>query len=297
MTSCSLSMVGSLMILLTYVAWEDMRSTVRRMLVFLSLGDFFVALGNLFGVVYDIHANSKSVYCKIQSFITTGFSMYTFLWTMFIGIYMLLIITKRKRTAMKLIPLFHLITLFVPLIIVCVAMAYGALGYSMQSGTRDWCWISDHYMIYQPHFEQPLTSILFWQIVAGKGIEIFAYIVTPIVYLFSRRELGTNESSSLFMDYQILTIQDIDRKLILIPLIFFGARVWGTIRFLGVSTGLTVIKCQFWLAVLQGFGDSAQGFFNAILFVALTRKIRDKFKLLLCCKEEKELESWERFVK
>jgi len=49
------------------------------------------------------------------------------------------------------------------------------------------------------------------------------------------------------------------------------------------------------LLFLQGFGDSGQGFVNAILFVVFTKNVRDSFIRCICCKKAEEVypEDWD----
>jgi hypothetical protein len=81
-------------------------------------------------------------------------------------------------------------------------------------------------------------------------------------------------------------INQIDKKLMLVPLVFILVRIWGTTRFLLVSAG--VIRMDiYWMVVLQGIGDSAQGFANFLLFCVFTKKVRNKYtglvRRLVCC--------------
>ena len=49
--SAVLSIIGSLLIISTYVLWKDLRTTTRRLLVYLSACDFVTALFNLIGLL------------------------------------------------------------------------------------------------------------------------------------------------------------------------------------------------------------------------------------------------------
>jgi len=176
-----------------------------------------------------------------------------------------------------------------PLMIVCFAMAFGALGLDQYSGLVGWCWIADKNEIAWPIFNEDdkAYTLFFWKMVAGKGIEIFTYIFTPFVYILSKRELDfENYDQRLLLNNSVrATLQDTDRKLVLIPIIFVGVRVWGSVRFLIAELLVNNILQVWWLALMQGVGDSAQGWANCILFCIFTRKIREKFVEYLpkCC--------------
>jgi len=47
---------------------------------------------------------------------------------------------------------------------------------------------------------------------------------------------------------------------------------------------LASLEDVYWLAIVQGIADSAQGWMNCILFCITTRKIREKFmEFVECC--------------
>jgi len=287
-SSCSLSICGSILIVLSYVLWKDIRSPLRRLLVYLSITDFLTATGNILGV----SENRDPVICKVQSFVSTSSAISSFLWTMSIAIYLYLVISKRHTFALKMIPLFHMVSWGVPLMLVCFAMGFDALGVDNESGIVGWCWIAEMYYIQWPIFSNLNYTNLFWKLVAGKGIELFTYIFTPIVYILSKRQLDfVNYDQRLLLNNSVrTTLQDTDRKLVLIPLIFVGCRIWGSVRFLAAVWDRNVIVDFYWLAFLQGIGDSAQGWANCFLFCIFTRKIRDKFvdkiQSIFCCSSE-----------
>jgi len=300
-TSCCFSVVGSFIIILSYVLWKDVRSPLRRLLVFLSISDFLTATGNLIGVagVVGEQSNSNSMVCTLQSFISTCSSICSFLWTMSIAIYLYLVISKRHTLALKLIPLFHMVCWGIPLMVISFSMAFGAIGWDYYSGIVGWCWVSDIRLISWPTFDDYNSTVVFWKIIAGKGIELFTYIFTPLVYILSKRELDfENYDQRLLLNTSVrATLQDTDRKLVLIPIIFVGVRMWGTARFLFAAIIGPSVDGIYWLAFMQGVGDSAQGWANCVLFCIFTRKIREKFIECLprvcCCRKKEEEPSCE----
>jgi len=211
--------------------------------------------------------------------------MSSFLWTMSIAIFMYLVISKKHTLAVKLIPLFHMVCWGIPLVIVCFSMAFGVLG---STGAVDWCWINSYEHISWPRFS-PEDTVIFWKMIAGKGIELIACIFTTVTYIISKRKLDIqleDYDQRLYLNTNVrATLMDTDRKLVLIPLIFVGVRVWGSVRFL-----VQPYQDVYWLALVQGVGDSAQGWMNCILFCITTRKIREKFVDSCFCRK-KEVES------
>jgi len=251
---------------------------LRSLLVYLSLADLFTAVGNI-TVLYNYKGDSTV--CLIQSFITTAASICSFLWTMAVATYLYLVISKQHRFALKIINVFHILCWGIPLFLVSFAMGFNALGFDEYSETVGWCWINSANKISWPDWEKP-NKVLFWKILVGKGIEILTYLITPVLYIVSKRILQYDRSQQLLLNTTPrvrVTLQDTDRKLVLIPIVFLFFRIWGSVRF------LTSIYCPGFLffypiALMQGLGDSAQGWANCLLFCFFTTKIRQKFKTL-----------------
>jgi G protein-coupled receptor 157 len=306
----SLSILGTLIIILTYFVWPDIRSTSRQLLVFLSIADMVTATGNSLGAI----THPQGIGCTIQSAFTTTSSLWSFFWTACIALYIFLSVRTsdhtniyhhrgntttsaihhentlnsvgvgyletttlpledKKKETLQLI-IYHLVCWGVPIVIIMFALAFEALGGDTFSTTVGWCWISDQ-VSYQT----------FWSFFTGKGWEIASYIVTFLLYFFTRRKLRaayTTPKARMVMDRA-------DRKLMLVPIVFVFVRIWGTVRYLLLLGNVSADKL-YWLAVVQGIGDSAQGFANFLLFCVFTPKIRKKFQASLCgwCKCRKD---------
>jgi len=270
--SCGLSMIGSLLIIISYYHWPDIRSTLRQLLLYLSITDFIIAVGNMVGIFLEHKERTDSLLCKSQSFLTTGASLSSFLWTMSIATYLYLMITNKHHIAVKLITAFHIIAWGVPLGIVSLSMGFDVLGYDEKT-TVGWCWIVRSEYIYWPPWPQE-SKAFFWELFAGKGVELLCYIFITIVYILSRRALAIDRY--LVYNRNIReTLHETDRKLVLIPIIFVFLRIWGTIRFLAGAYCKQFIT-NYGLAVLQSLGDSSQGLANCLLFCIFTKLIREK---------------------
>ena len=59
--------------------------------------------------------------------------------------------------------------------------------------------------------------------------------------------------------------------------------IWSTTRTLFQSLSFSLLSTLGVHCIMQGIGDSSQGFANAILFVIFTKNIRDSFIKCLCC--------------
>jgi G protein-coupled receptor 157 len=200
---------------------------------------------------------------------------------MSIATYLYLVISKQHRIALKMINIFHVICWGVSLFLVSFAMGFNALGPDKFSETVGWCWIRSAYSISWPDWSNQAKEI-FWKVLVGKGIELLSYVFTPVFYILSKRILHHDRSQQLLLNTTPrvrATLQDTDRKLVLIPMVFLFFRIWGSVRF------ITSVYCPGFLgiypvALMQGLGDSAQGWANCLLFCFFTTKIRQKFKNL-----------------
>nr|KAF6505351.1 G protein-coupled receptor 157 [Rousettus aegyptiacus] len=75
----------------------------------------------------------------------------------------------------------------------------------------------------------------------------------------------------------------VDKKLVLIPLIFICLRVWSTVRFVLTLCGSPAVQAPV-LVVLHGIGNTFQGGANCIMFVLCTRVVRTRLLALCCCR-------------
>jgi len=268
-------MCGSVLIIFSYGITNE-KSTVRKLLVCLSLCDFAVGLGNLIGMIL-LHYGHNGISCKIQSFITTTSSVSSFCWNTAIAYYVLFSLLFDGEASDAFIFPFHLICWGLPLLSVSLAAGFNALGADQYFGKLGWCWIGPAEQITWPKLPANYSQ-LFWQIVAGKAIEVISYILTPALYIASRNLLQAehNQKTLLLQEYTKDALQEADRKLVLVPVIFILMRFWGTLRlFLNWSLPTAHVSKWFWLALLQGIGDSGQGCANCILFCILNQKIRN----------------------
>ena len=122
MTGCMsiASMFGSVVIIVTYISISDLRTSGRRLLVYLSIADFLTAQGNLLGISWYImkdvisQVNSENL-CKFHAVLTICSSISSFLWTVVIATHLYLCIVKgQKRLARTLFPYFHVVCWFIP---------------------------------------------------------------------------------------------------------------------------------------------------------------------------------------
>ena len=194
--SSSFSIIGSLLIIFTFVAFREVRTVGRAILVFLAIADFLTAFGYIFGSAVFLHYHPDRYYyhnasenisnyaynfsssyvhlCKFQSFVTTVFPISSFLWTANLSIYFFVTITLRKvQAAKKLMLIFHITAWGIPLLICIPAVATGWLGPSKSHTSVSWCWV--RFDVDEP---QKIPEFYVMELICGKFWEIMTYFVS-----------------------------------------------------------------------------------------------------------------------
>lgn len=275
--SCALSFLGSSLIIITYIVWSDLRTTPRKLLVWLSVSDWFSAVSYAYGVGKVFHADS--VDCVVQGAISTFANTSSFFWTVAIAVYLyVFIVRSNKRAADGLVWCFHLISWGVPLAITVAALCLNKIGYDASEVSVGWCWVKieapDHVM---------------WMLLTGKIWEFLAYVTLPVLYILIKRHIHIAHaalseyrpilaSSSTAHSFSSMA----DMKLTLIPVIFIFLRIWSTVRFILLLANSSARQNPV-LVTLHGIGNTFQGAANCIMFVLFTRPIRTRLCNALCC--------------
>ena len=110
--TCLLSILGAGLIIATYAAFKDLRTVARQPLVNLSVADMTVAASHFVGLAvlhverYEIsyssdanasnHSAEQDALCQVQGGFTMFGTLSSFLWTLALGFYMLLVIVLRR---------------------------------------------------------------------------------------------------------------------------------------------------------------------------------------------------------
>lgn len=115
-----LSMAGSVLIVITYRQFKELRTTGRQLLVFLSLVDFLTAFGNFMGIMWYIRrdymdARTSDILCNVHASLTFFSSVSSFLWTVAMAIHLYFCIVRLDSiTADRLVPYFHMACWSIP---------------------------------------------------------------------------------------------------------------------------------------------------------------------------------------
>ena len=151
--SCCLSILGSLLIILSYILFKKRRTRAREILLHISLMDLGVALANLIGlsVYFDQyyirhgHIDSYNVpsyidrLCKTQAFFAHYCTISSILWTIALaGFLYFLIIHNKSRISIYFYWFSHIICYVLPFLLSLWLVLTGKLGYS-PFDSSGWC--------------------------------------------------------------------------------------------------------------------------------------------------------------
>ena len=179
-TAASLSMVGTLIIFATFWMWPDLRTNSRRMIVFISVGDFLVAGTDTVGQWGVKQGQGQG--CRIQAAIGIIGILPSFFWTVYLSLYFYLTICRRisLESEKRFMTFFHVTAWGIPLTIAVIAYAVKGVGYSGDVGSSGWCWISN---------DQNWWKMVLWMCITGKGWEISAYIAITVFYVLVKLQI------------------------------------------------------------------------------------------------------------
>ncbi|CAI5647298.1 G-protein coupled receptor 157 [Oreochromis niloticus] len=268
--SCALSFLGSSLIILTYIIWSDLRTTPRKLLVYLSVSDWLSAVSYAFGVWSVFRTNSAE--CVAQGAISTFANTSSFFWTVAIAVYLYVFIVRaNQRVADSLVLVFHLVSWGIPLGITIAAVSLNKIGYDASEVSVGWCWVRIN-----------VKDRVLWMLLTGKIWEFLAYLTLPFLYILIKRHIHIAHAA--LSEYRPILANRppahsfssmADVKLTLIPIIFILLRIWSTVRFILLLANSNVRQNPA-LVTLHGIGNTLQGAANCVMFVLFTQPIRTR---------------------
>ena len=197
--SCTASMVGSVLMIIPYILWKDIRSGLRNIVTYLAIADFFTAFGyTIASFNYIIYKHGKSgdfpktcrifsSVCQIQAYISSWASLSSFWWTAILAYYLYSTITKGSTNVLnKWFPFFHVLAWGSPILVMLPLLCTGSLGYSLFSA-GGWCFISSNNRfgakLTANYASYELSVVTMIKILAGgKALEIATYIFVIVIY-------------------------------------------------------------------------------------------------------------------
>ena len=141
--SSGLSIIGSFLIILTYVLYKDIQTVSRYIIVCISISDLLTTLSNITGVFMTPDIGGEDTPCVLQSFVGSTAVLCSFLWTMMLAVFLYITLVKENLSlAEQLVwPWSHLVCWLIPLAINVCALCLRKLGNSHDDTSSRWCWI------------------------------------------------------------------------------------------------------------------------------------------------------------
>lgn len=197
--TCVLSMIGSVLIVLSYVCFKWMRSTSRVILLHLSLMDFMVACANFVGSVVDFNtllepsvntttphpSTSHEVYsilCVTQASFALYGTLGSILWTIAIAvhIYLSLMLSNSKLIA-RAVYCYYLVCYGIPALMTAWFVATSKLGRDPIGGS--WCTVdsSSYFNVFYGsniwvYIACILVPVLSFPLVIHMKLQLVSYI-------------------------------------------------------------------------------------------------------------------------
>lgn len=290
-TSCSLSIIGGIIIFATFVALPEIRNFTRKLVICLTVADLITASAYLMSVIRyaNIHRGTvnireENIVCKVQSFFTTYSSLVSFFLTSLIAVYIFDTLVNRsdRLGTTKWLVVFNVMSWLIPGCIVVSALATDVLGSdeTKTGGTGPWCWISTG-----------AKNQLMWMLITGKGWEIACYLITMSLYALLKIHLIWHHRRAKFHQIHV-SLRDEDKNFLYVWFLLYVLRVWGTVRFFLYVT-FKPPDTELYMQVLlrmQAIGDPGQAFVNCFLFCILDRTVFEKLKQIVCCRRQNDSE-------
>ncbi len=174
--TCVLSMIGALLIILSYILIRDIRTKAREILVNLSLMDFMAAAANFIGVVTNLSEGKDSIeknLCVAQASVAMYSTLSSVMWTICVAVYVFLrIMLENSKVAQRSVYAFYVICYGLPLIMTLWFAFTDKLGVDTYGGSG-WCSLK---------VNSPEVNT--FNVVIGNDIWIYLTIIlVPIIFI------------------------------------------------------------------------------------------------------------------
>ena len=149
--ACVSSLFGATLIIGTFLAFKELRTKARQLLVQLSITDFLVAISHLIGVNVNLpkfmnkicldyegnHTNiTDDLFCQVQGGVTVFSTISSYLWTIAVAYYLLMVIVfESQRLGKWMVYLSYPICWGLPAVLTAVIGYYRFLGFRPNIGT------------------------------------------------------------------------------------------------------------------------------------------------------------------
>ncbi|XP_050400402.2 G-protein coupled receptor 157 [Patella vulgata] len=276
------SILASLAIISCYLLYKDIRSTGRKLLVCLSIANFFLGISGILQAATYFKSltlfDEKNILCQAASFLFVYSSICSFLWTDIISFYLFLSVVMRDiSVGNKLVIFFHVFCWVMPAIVALASGVSDIYGYDvsfvLKSKRPVYCWVSDRI---ENEVQWYYMTMEAWALASLIFCFISFIILTLSVYRQSKKHRSMNSSQTI----EDMAIQTANKQLRYIPAIFVVLRLWSSLHFITGTTGpnKTHTYSTVWLLIMKGICDNSQGLANLILFLFTTKFITNKIK-------------------
>ena len=139
-----LSTLGASLIIFIYIAFRNLRTTARQLLVSLSIADIIVAISHFVGLfanfkrfIYQYNnetwnTSTTDPLCITQAAFSMFGTLASFLLSLAIGVYLVgILVWKKPRSWKKLFPIFYIICWGLPAIVVIPNLAKRLFGFAL----------------------------------------------------------------------------------------------------------------------------------------------------------------------
>ena len=192
--SDTVSCAASVLIILIYIAWKDLRDNgAQSIITFIAISDFFTAFGYMIGSInilaypYNNHiakpdwgrCNIYSNICEIESFVITCATMSSYFWTIILSFYFYFNIAHNHNVTKRLMPLYHVIAWGGPLLVAFPLLCTRKLVYApFVSGV--WCYME----IYRS--KPPFSKNNYVISALVQTPELTSFVVILVIFIFTR---------------------------------------------------------------------------------------------------------------
>ena len=237
--SCTFSLLGSLFIVVFFLAFEELRRFAHRLIFYLAIGEFFWAGSYLLGPLRE-----EDGLCMFQSVMLSYWGLVVVLWIIVISYTLNRCLTFPNANLEDYERKYLLGCFGLPLVVAAIPLTTGSYG-----ETLGWCWISN---------STEASVVFLWELLVFYGPLWVAFAVSLFysftVYKISR---GLIAASSLENDEKQEKLRFL-RNLKLIPVSLVFCWFWGTLdRFYLLSNpsdpSFTLSLLHYGLGCLHGF--------------------------------------------
>ncbi|XP_065901767.1 G-protein coupled receptor 157-like isoform X2 [Dysidea avara] len=208
------------------------------------------------------------------------------LWTLGLAVYLYYRIVSRDGNVTKwVLRVLYVVCYTLPLYASLWLLLTDHLGYPREGhSSGGWCAIIVGTDTTRTEKEQCDETLMIFMTVDIWVILTFVTMIPIylIVHCYVRKELQECKKELLLTTHQRQTTSlRADYKFLLVPVVFMVLRVWDILDgviFLNSNSS----EDHTWLKYLNAIGDSAQGFFNFILFCVFQKKVREYTIYVIC---------------